>query len=280
MKRSILFSICVLGFSCSGTFAQIVLNGSFEDNGGQCLYNISNEEYTANMEWSTGFGPASQLDIIASWCGFGPAQSGDWFVALAISIDYLWDGLSLTLSEPLLTGHTYTLTFWDCKSPSYETNYLEIGVSPVANDFGISIYTTTLPVEAWREHVVTFTAPVTGEYITVQAIPGSYGWAFVDSFSLGMTTSIEPATFELAQNYPNPFNPTTNISFTLDEPDHVTLAVYNAGGRQVALLVDGQRALGSHQVTFDAGDLPSGIYFYQLKTGSGLVETKKMVLAK
>lgn len=89
-----------------------------------------------------------------------------------------------------------------------------------------------------------------------------------------------PDKFELKQNYPNPFNPTTYIDFNLKTAAHVKLKVTDILGRQVALLADEFRNAGAHKISFDAGRLSSGIYFYTLSTDKGFSETKKMILNK
>ncbi|MEX0602924.1 MAG: T9SS type A sorting domain-containing protein, partial [Bacteroidota bacterium] len=89
-----------------------------------------------------------------------------------------------------------------------------------------------------------------------------------------------PVTFALKQNYPNPFNPSTTISFDLPSAGRATLRVYNLLGQEIATLLDEDRPAGTYAVTFNAGHLPSGIYFYQIVTEGGVRETKKMVLMK
>ncbi len=85
--------------------------------------------------------------------------------------------------------------------------------------------------------------------------------------------------FSLEQNYPNPFNPTTSISYSLKRQEKATLRVFNARGELVSTLVNGVVSAGSHEVTWNAGDLPSGIYFYKLETAD-FTQTKKMLLVK
>ncbi|MDZ7756289.1 T9SS type A sorting domain-containing protein [Rhodohalobacter sp.] len=90
-----------------------------------------------------------------------------------------------------------------------------------------------------------------------------------------------PVNFSLDQNYPNPFNPSTVISYQLAENSTVTLEVYDMLGREVATLVNNERmSAGSHNVTFDAGNLSSGLYMYRLSTANGQQITKKMMLVK
>ena len=88
-----------------------------------------------------------------------------------------------------------------------------------------------------------------------------------------------PTTFELGQNYPNPFNPETQIRFALPNRVHVSLDVYNALGQKVASLVNGMRDAGQYTITWNAAQLQSGMYVYQLNAGSNVI-TKKMLLTK
>jgi len=89
----------------------------------------------------------------------------------------------------------------------------------------------------------------------------------------------QPKTVSLRQNYPNPFNPSTAIEWELFAPVRVRLEVFDAIGRSVGVLVDGMRPVGTHTVRFDADDLPSGLYVYQLQAG-GETLTRKMILMK
>jgi hypothetical protein len=88
-----------------------------------------------------------------------------------------------------------------------------------------------------------------------------------------------PSQYELAQNFPNPFNPTTTIAYGLKNSGKVRLSVYDIMGKEVAVLVDGSQAAGSHQVQFNANNLTTGMYFYKLQTADQ-VFTKKMTLVK
>ena len=88
-----------------------------------------------------------------------------------------------------------------------------------------------------------------------------------------------PNRYMLEQNYPNPFNPVTTIGYALPKSGEVTLIVYNLRGKEIASLVDGKQPAGNHEVTWDASNVASGIYFYQLQAGD-FVQTRKMVLLK
>lgn len=86
-------------------------------------------------------------------------------------------------------------------------------------------------------------------------------------------------TFLMEQNYPNPFNPATTIRYSIPENSFVTLKVYNALGKEVAVLANDYKSAGYYQATFNASELSSGIYFYTLNTGK-FTETRKMILMK
>lgn len=91
--------------------------------------------------------------------------------------------------------------------------------------------------------------------------------------------SVLPNEFTLLQNFPNPFNPSTMISYRLKEAGIVKLSVFNILGNEIETLVSEAKPAGNYEVTWNAADLPSGVYFYQIKAGSE-VDTKKMLLLR
>ncbi len=92
-------------------------------------------------------------------------------------------------------------------------------------------------------------------------------------------TSAKVEGFRLSQNYPNPFNPSTTIEFSLERYDNITLTIYNLLGQKVTELLKGNYNKGTYKVTFDAAQLPTGIYIYQLRTSTNVI-AKKMELLK
>jgi hypothetical protein len=100
-----------------------------------------------------------------------------------------------------------------------------------------------------------------------------------------LITSVEesslpiPTDYQLKQNYPNPFNPSTKIQFSIPQSEYVSLKIYDVLGNEVAGLINQDLSAGSYDIQFNANNLSSGIYFYQLITGS-YSETKKMNLIK
>jgi hypothetical protein len=113
---------------------------------------------------------------------------------------------------------------------------------------------------------------------------------YVDNVSIAKDTVIteigghlsdsEPEKFELFQNYPNPFNPSTIIKYKLPEANiNVSLKIYDALGKEVLTLLEGEREPGTYETLFDASGLSSGVYIYRLQTDKNSM-SKKMLLIK
>jgi photosystem II stability/assembly factor-like uncharacterized protein len=85
--------------------------------------------------------------------------------------------------------------------------------------------------------------------------------------------------YSIFQNYPNPFNPITKIKYSIPQTSNVVIKVYDILGNEIEILVNEEKQSGNYEITWYAENLPSGIYFYQLRAGE-FVETKKMVLLK
>lgn len=110
----------------------------------------------------------------------------------------------------------------------------------------------------------------------------NYSWNLPSAKSTAVNNKYltnKPGVFFLYQNYPNPFNPSTKISYSLSNSSYVTLNVYNVLGQKVAVLVDEEKSAGNYEVTFEAKNLSSGVYFYKLQAGNS-VQTEKMILSK
>ncbi|MBN8545220.1 MAG: T9SS type A sorting domain-containing protein [Ignavibacteria bacterium] len=131
------------------------------------------------------------------------------------------------------------------------------------------------------------TSTSTSNYTYSDAVqPGKYTYRLkqIDyngsfEYSNAIEVDLAPSSFSLDQNYPNPFNPSTVIRFTLPVSGFVTLAVYNSMGEMVGQLLSKDLSAGSHNVSFNAANLPSGTYFYRLNSGD-FTATRKMQLIK
>lgn len=88
-----------------------------------------------------------------------------------------------------------------------------------------------------------------------------------------------PVKYSLDQNYPNPFNPVTLIRYQIPEASNVTLKIYDILGNEIISLINEYQAAGHYQLEFDASNISTGIYFYQLNAGS-YSQTRKMAFIK
>ena len=135
--------------------------------------------------------------------------------------------------------------------------------------------------------IIALTDDLVVKFTAADNEPGSLVEAAVDDFEILDINSAfvgvedNPAaalSLVLEQNYPNPFNPSTTIRYTLPSASQVRLTVTNPLGETVATLVDGAQGAGTHSVTFDARDLPSGLYVYELRSGQTRLSRKMMLL--
>jgi len=97
--------------------------------------------------------------------------------------------------------------------------------------------------------------------------------------SVNQITNTVPSEYSLEQNYPNPFNPSTTINFSISTSEFVTMKIYNSLGQEVSTVVNEFLNAGSYEVNFNAENLVSGMYVYQITAGS-FASTKKMLLLK
>ncbi len=113
----------------------------------------------------------------------------------------------------------------------------------------------------------------------VQFDPMNWILRDVSEVAASVSEGFIPGRVTLAQNFPNPFNPATRILYDLPSSTRITLTVFDVLGRPVALLDDGVRSAGLHEVQWDASAQPSGVYFYRLTAGT-FSQTRSMVLVK
>lgn len=88
-----------------------------------------------------------------------------------------------------------------------------------------------------------------------------------------------PIAYALQQNFPNPFNNSSVIIYSIPKPSQVLIKIFNTLGEEVATLINEEESAGSYEIEFNAQNLPSGIYFCQMKT-SDFIQTRKMILLK
>ena len=88
-----------------------------------------------------------------------------------------------------------------------------------------------------------------------------------------------PDQYGLEQNYPNPFNPSTKIKYSIPQSSKVIIKVFDILGNEIEILVNEEKQTGTYDLTWYSKNLPSGVYFYQLRAGE-FVQTRKMLLLK
>ena len=141
---------------------------------------------------------------------------------------------------------------------------------------------------SWDEFTIigTYTNDSLNGEVSLDGPRGSDPYGTVHLVRMGIATGMVPLEkrggpdkFSLLQNYPDPFNPSTVIGYQLLTNSFVTLEVYDMLGREVKILVNERQTSGYHSVTFNAGSLPSGVYFYRLQDGT-FSSTKKLLLLK
>lgn len=122
-------------------------------------------------------------------------------------------------------------------------------------------------------------------YYRLKQIDNNGGFEYHDTLTVTFTTDIKrsehlsPQKFNLSQNFPNPFNPETVINFSIPYASFAELSLFNAAGKLVKILFQKEFSEGDYYFTFNSESLPSGVYFYRLKTNK-LSETKKLVILK
>ena len=88
-----------------------------------------------------------------------------------------------------------------------------------------------------------------------------------------------PTVFSLGAAYPNPFNPSTNLKYLVAEDGNVSIAVYNLQGRLIKELINDFKSIGSYEITWDANNVPSGVYFVRMSI-NGFSSMQKVMLIK
>ncbi|MCW8813214.1 MAG: T9SS type A sorting domain-containing protein [Chlorobium sp.] len=211
-------------------------------------------------------------------------NANDFFGAVATDETYYDDYQVLDLIIPVeLTSFTASVNEGNVVlnwSTATETNnhLFEIERKAVTSEY-ITI--------GYVEGAGTTTEPQNYSYTDNEVETGTYTYRlkqvdFDGTFTYSNEVEVDvtaPLSFNLDQNYPNPFNPTTNINYSIQEAGNIILAVYNTVGEKVAVLVNGYSEAGHFEVSFDASNLPSGVYLYKLQSANS-VQTKKMMLLK
>ena len=188
-----LVSLVVLGGVAAASGAgpsNMILNGSFENNtAGGTLYNLVNADFSAIMANATALGTSQELDIMHTSNFFGLAPvDGDYKVALHYRADGGVDAFSFDLSNSIVAGRQYTVSFWAQTVMDFDPGRepLLIGISNSATDFGTQVFSTgPISPSSWQYFEHTFIAGSDAAYLTVANGTGpNPTWIHVDDFRL------------------------------------------------------------------------------------------------
>jgi photosystem II stability/assembly factor-like uncharacterized protein len=231
---------------------------------------VAGLEYGRKYFWRVAAGNESGFSRFCAPWSYGVAMIPT--LPAITNLVYPPDSLTLFMNGVRLVWHT--------ARPEVTRYWLEVATDPAYQHLTVD----SVLVDTTRIWICT--EPYGGRFWWHVRAYNSAGWGpFSETrmFTLspcGVDKDREiPATFLLDQNFPNPFNPSTTIRFGLPISSAVTLVVYNTLGQEVRTLVDGNIDAGFHAVTFDAAELPSGLYFYRMRAGD-FVETRKLLLVR
>ena len=130
---------------------------------------------------------------------------------------------------------------------------------------GLGLFQGLLRETLWRNPITLIYAEINGQ-------------SFGNPVGVKQPT-VENIDFRLYQNFPNPFNPSTTIQYELPTSGEVELSLYNILGEKVRTVFNGFQTTGIHKIEFQARDLSSGVYIYEIKSGR-LIERKKLLLLR
>ncbi len=219
---------------------------------------------------------------------YGVATTED-FLAIAesvsgIDLDYFFQQwiygesypkYSVVWGKQNISGNLYNLSLNIIQNvnsnPSFFTMPIQIKVNFAVGDTLITVFNNAQNQD--------FNLTVNGNPISISFDPGNWILKNINSIITGVETEINPYSYSLEQNYPNPFNPSTTIKFNLATAGFTSLKIYNVLGKEVANILNGELKAGLHQVSFDASNLPSGVYMYTVSSGS-FTESRKMMFLK
>ena len=187
------------------------------------------------------------------------------------------------------TGSVYNNNFFDNESSNQTSDEYEgataKSTAEMKNEATFTDLNTVGLTTAWDFAGNPFDDQGNDDYWALDrsgAMNNGYPYLSWQNGSVSALTNKEPIiqNFNLEQNYPNPFNPTTVIRFQLPAASHVKLKIFNLQGQEIKTIVNQRQEAGSYRVTLNAAGLASGIYIYQLKTQSGFISAKKMMLIR
>ncbi|MCZ7602623.1 MAG: endonuclease/exonuclease/phosphatase family protein [Melioribacteraceae bacterium] len=222
------------------------------------------------------------MNLVGDSRQYNTLITGDIFYNNTYGDDFApdWDGSNFDDSIPFVNKTAMTYTTNTGSYPPGRLDYIVYSGSVMEEVNSYIFNTKTLSLDELNQFGLSENDTEVSDHLPVVA-----------DFDLSPITDVKkkdeiPNKFGLMQNYPNPFNPTTTINFTIpnvgDEyfrPLQTQLTVYDILGREIKTLINKPLQAGSYEIQFEAGNLPSGIYYYRLAVGEFSL-TKKMVLLR
>lgn len=282
--------------------SQDFVNGGFEKNGNQCIINAQVSVFNANVNNTHAFGSFRRPDIASTNCGQGDAKEGNWFIGLAtnIGMNVTSEAVTMELTQPVVKGQQYNISFWTRGRLTANSPNIELGVSANDTTAGTIFYTvssSSVKLNEWSEVTIRFTAPQDGKYISVRAINPMYNsGVWLDGFQLSPvftpdavvisdpmkrnTTVVQnnaasSKSVANAEIYPNPSSGIFKVN--ADTTELLSLVVYNTLGSTV----EEHKATDDVPVpsSIDLSDQQPGLYFVELATAQGKV-TRRIIVSR
>jgi len=258
----------------------------FGINKSQATYKVDGVSFNSSKLFTWDIGSSHTLEAISpvtiantryvfvNWTGGGPISQTIVVGTDPINTIAMYKTQYRLLSQVSPTGIPVTVTGANEFHDSGSAVTLGVSQNPVQYN-GKTYY-----FQSWEgSGIGSYTGPNLNQSININNV--ILQKAIFDTINVGITnygTEI-PDKFSLHQNYPNPFNPVTSIGFDIARAGNVSLIVYNSLGKEIYRLVNENLSAGSYVYSFNAGEMPSGIYYYSLKTDY-FSDIKKMVLVK
>jgi hypothetical protein len=252
-----------------------------------------------------GYSPAGSLEPGTGYW-VRAKTAGDLTLGVAVALpaardaDDLRTFSSITVSDP--DGKSQKLYFGKSPNPRFTAERYELPPPPPEGTFDVR-FTSGRLLEAYpasssgiSEYFIALRGASSPVSVSWELAPGSGENVRLNDHTVNGTGTMSiqepgilrlvvehtrpmPQGYVLNQNYPNPFNPSTLISFGLPVETHVALKIYNLLGQEVVTLLDEKQPAGWHEITWETGSLPSGLYFIRMSAGS-FQSTQKMILMR
>ena len=249
---------------------------AYDENGiAPTTFSIGTED-----QWSGVLFTAEESGYITE-IDFGVIYSGFWDDDVMDYVVYVYDSFDGSSPGNLMGS---------VSGSTYKSDWITVGIDsvPVVNgqDFFVAIKFINETYAFCFDNTgqLSGRSYLSGDGISYDNMLSSYGDANIRAkISSDAFISVEeefyiPNQIALFPNYPNPFNPVTTISFSMQISSNVLLEVYDIKGSFISRLINSELPVGNHEISWDAGNFPSGIYFVKLRTNEIELNQKIMLI--